>query len=92
MRLALCDEIGNRIAGFTIRDDEGRSTCVKSVDQIQADAWASRVDLLVWLSRSPEFWGEAATSATFKVWADGAIREMEITRAEVQSPVERYPD
>lgn len=54
-----------------------------------ADAWASAVELLIWLSRSPEFWADGACSASFNVWATDHVHEVEVRRQDVLTPLHR---
>lgn len=94
MKTVYTDEIGNRVAGFTVREPGAMPTMVKEVKDLEAagaDAWASEIELKVWLSRSPEFWGDGAVSATFLV-AEGVegVKEVEIDRSDVMYPVDRW--
>ena len=90
------DEVGNRVAGFTVQTAEG-SRCVPTLEAVAAlgeGVWASEADLRVWISREPAYWGEHAISATFRV-ADHLgrqVREVEVIRAEVEAPVSRFSD
>ena len=69
-KLVYADEVGNRIVGFTVRSAEGVQLCrsVEQLEEIGATAWADSVELLIWLSRTPFFWADCATSASFTVW------------------------
>lgn len=86
------DEVGNRVAGFTVRQAGAEPTYVQNVgdlDKVGADAWASVTELKVWLSRYPEFWGDGSISATFLVAGAEGIEEVEVSREEVAKVVER---
>jgi hypothetical protein len=92
VKLLSCDEVGSRVLGFTVHDtDEGSVSLVgvADADSLAGDpdvVWASPIELLVWLSRTPAYWGKLATSATFRVWdrARGAV-ETTIARASIQA-------
>lgn len=74
MNFISCDEVGARVLGFTVNGKPVQA------DQVPADViWASSIELLVWLSRTPEFWGEGTTSATFRVWNPEARLATEVT-------------
>lgn len=81
LKLVYADEIGERLAGFTVRSASGVELC-KTTEELEAiggTAWASSVELLIWLSRSPGFWGDFATSARFKVWDQQSRKVIEVT-------------
>lgn len=85
MNFISCDEVGSRIAGYTLNGQP------VAADQVPADAiWASHVELLVWLSRTPDFWGDFAESATFRVWSAGRVAEVTVAAVpEVLTPIDR---
>lgn len=94
MKTVYTDEVENRVVGFTIRESGSAPTLVKDVASLEAagaGAWASEIELKVWLSRFPEFWGDGAVSATFLV-ADGerGVKEVEVNRSDVVAPIDRW--
>jgi hypothetical protein len=92
-KLVFADEVGGRIAGFTVRGAAGVELCrtVEQLEAIGATAWATSVELLIWLSRTPEFWGHGTTSAKFKVWDWQAeqVREVTVPRKGCEAPLDR---
>ena len=65
-----------------------------SIEQVQSlpeIVWASAVELLVWLSRTPGYWGAHATSATFRVWNPELRRVIDLTvpRKGTEAPISR---
>lgn len=92
-KLVYTDEIGNRIVGFTVRSAEGVELCrtVEQLQQLGATAWANSVELLIWLSRTPDFWGNGTTSASFNVWDQqaGQVREVTVPRKGCEAPFDR---
>ena len=92
-KLVFADEVGGRIAGFTVRGAAGVELCrtVEQLEAIGATAWANSVELLIWLSRTPEFWGHGTTSAKFKVWDWKAeqVRELTVPRKGCEAPLHR---
>lgn len=94
MKTVYTDEVGNRVVGFTVREPGVAHTLVKDVGGLEAagaDAWASEIELKVWLSRFPEFWGDGAVSATFLVAdGEGRVKEVEVNRSDVMYPVDRW--
>ena len=60
-KLVFADEVGSRIAGFTVRSATGVELChtIEQLEAIGATAWATSIELLIWLSRTPEFWDKA---------------------------------
>jgi hypothetical protein len=95
IKLVFADEVGDKILGFTVRGDNNCSIICKTIEQLQevgATAWANSVELLIWLSRTPEFWGEAATSARFLVWDQNAklAREVTVPRKGCERPFDRW--
>lgn len=94
IKMVFADEVGDRIAGFTVRGSGTVAVC-ETVDQLQeigATAWATSVELLIWLSRTPEFWADAATSAKFMVWDWQAeqVREVTVPRKGCEAPFDRW--
>ena len=87
MNIISCDEVGSRVLGFTVNGQP------MAIEQIQAHpatlVWASAVELLVWLSRTPGYWGEFATSASFLVLTNGQVVETEVRRCDVQQRIDR---
>jgi hypothetical protein len=92
-KLVFADEVGSRIAGFTVRSATGVELChtIEQLEAIGATAWATSIELLIWLSRTPEFWGQGATSAKFKVWDWQAkqVREVTVPRKGCEAPFNR---
>ena len=92
-KLVYADEVGNRIAGFTVRSAAGVELCrtVEQLEAIGATAWATSVELLIWLSRTPEFWGHGTTSAKFKVWdrQSEQVQEVTVPRKGCETPFDR---
>lgn len=92
-KLVYADEVGNRIAGFTVRSAAGVELCrtVEQLEEIGATAWANSVELLIWLSRTPAFWADCATSASFKVWdrQAQAVRDVTVPRKGCETPFDR---
>ena len=92
-KLVYADEVGDRIAGFTVRSDAGVELCqtVQQLEAIGATAWATSVELLIWLSRTPEFWGHGTTSAKFNVWdqQSGQVLEVTVPRKGCETPFDR---
>jgi hypothetical protein len=64
---------------------------VEQVRALPELVWASTVELLVWLSRTPGYWGAHATSATFRVWDADLQRVIDLTvpRAGTEAPIDR---
>jgi len=93
VKLVFADEVGGRIAGFTVRSAAGVELCrtVEQLEEIGATAWASSMELLIWLSRTPEFWGHGTTSAKFKVWdwESEQVREVTVPRRGCEEPFYR---
>ncbi len=93
-KLVFADEVGNRIAGFTVRGAGTVELCstVEQLQEIGATAWANCVELLIWLSRTPEFWADHATSATFMVWDAQAqeVQEVTVPRKGSETPFDRW--
>lgn len=94
VKLVFADEVGDRIAGFTVRGSTGVELCrtVEQLEEIGATAWATSVELLIWLSRTPEFWGHGTTSAKFNVWDWQAeqVREVTVPRKGCETPFDRW--
>ena len=93
-KLVFADEVGGKIAGFTVRGASGGVELCRTVEQLEAigaTAWATSVELLIWLSRTPEFWGHGTTSAKFKVWDWQAeqVREVTVPRKGCEAPLNR---
>ena len=92
-KLVYADEVGSRIAGFTVRSAAGVELCrtVEQLEAIGATAWATSVELLIWLSRTPEFWGHGTTSAKFKVWdrQSEQVQEVTVPRRGCETPFDR---
>jgi hypothetical protein len=92
-KLVYADEVGGRIAGFTVRSAAGVELCrtVQELEAIGAIAWATSIELLIWLSRTPEFWGHGTTSAKFKVWdrQSEQVREVTVPRKGCEEPLHR---
>jgi hypothetical protein len=92
-KLVFADEVGGRIAGFTVRSAAGVELCrtVEELEEIGATAWATSIELLIWLSRTPEFWGHGTTSAKFKVWdwQSEQVREVTVPRKGCEEPLHR---
>jgi hypothetical protein len=92
-KLVYADEVGGRIAGFTVRSAAGveLGRTVEQLEAIGATAWATSIELLIWLSRTPEFWGHGTTSAKFKVWDWQSEQVMEVTvpRKGCETPFDR---
>ena len=64
------------------------------IEQVQALPeliWASTIELLVWLSRTPGYWGAHTTSATFRVWNADLQQVLDVTvpRKGMASPLHR---
>jgi hypothetical protein len=93
-KLVFADEVGSRVAGFTVRSAGAVELCssVEQLQEIGATAWATSVELLIWLSRTPEFWADHATSATFNVWDWQAdqVREVTVPRKGCETPFDRW--
>ena len=92
-KLVYADEVGGRIAGFTVRSAAGVELCrtIEQLEAIGATAWATSIELLIWLSRTPEFWGDGTTSAKFKVWdwESEQVREVTVPRKGCETPFDR---
>ena len=92
-KLVYVDEVGSRIVGFTVRSAAGVELCrkVEQLEAIGATAWATSVELLIWLSRTPEFWGHGTTSAKFKVWdrQSEQVQEVTVPRKGCETPFDR---
>jgi hypothetical protein len=86
IKLVFTDEVGDKILGFTVRSDNNCSIICKTIEQLQ------EVGATAWLSRTPEFWGEAATSARFLVWDQNAklAREVTVPRKGCERPFDRW--
>lgn len=92
-KLVYADEVGDRIAGFTVRSAEGVEL-VRTVEEVEATgatAWASSIELLIWLSRTPQFWGDCTESARFQVWDSQAqeVRGVIVSRKGCETPFRR---
>jgi hypothetical protein len=88
MNLISCDEVGRRVLGFTAN---GQPTPIEQVQGMPEIVWASAVELLVWLSRTPGYWGAHATSATFRVW-DATLQtviDLTVPRRGTEAPIDR---
>lgn len=88
MNLIHCDEAGSRVLGFTVNGQPMATWEVKALGEI---VWASSVELLVWLSRTPGYWGAFAASATFRVWNAELQQVVDVTvqRKDTEAPIER---
>lgn len=90
MNLISCDEVGNRVLGFTVN---GQPMPLEQVQALPTRdlVWTSSVELLVWLSRTPGYWGKFATSAKFRVWDAklGHVVVVEVPRSGVEAPIDR---
>lgn len=87
MNLISCDEVGNRVAGFTVN---GQPMATHEVRALNRDlTWSSSVELLVWLSRTPGYWGAHTTSAKFRVWNAKLGHEtlVEVAKRDVLTPI-----
>ena len=93
IKLVYADEVGSRIAGFTVRSVDGVELCetVQQLDEIGATAWADSVELLIWLSRTPKFWGDFTTSAQFLVWnqQSQSVHKVTVPRKGCELPFDR---
>lgn len=93
IKLVFANEEDDKILGFTVRGGGSVAVCntVEQLQEIGATAWATSVELLIWLSRTPEFWGEYATRATFRVWDWQAeqVREVTVPRRGCEKPLNR---
>lgn len=90
MHLLSCDEAGNRVLGFTV---DGQPMAIEQVQALPPSelVWASAVELLVWLTRTPGYWGAHNTSATFRVWDADLRRVVDTTvpRKDTEAPIDR---
>jgi hypothetical protein len=90
MNLISCDEVGRRVLGFTVN---GKPMPLEEVQALPPSdlVWASAVELLVWLSRTPGYWGAHATSATFRVWDATlqAVIDLTVPRKGTETPIDR---
>jgi hypothetical protein len=88
MNLISCDEVGRRVLGFTVN---GKPMAIEEVQHLPEIVWASAVELLVWLSRTPGYWGAHATSATFRVWdaTRQAVIDLTVPRKGTETPIDR---
>jgi hypothetical protein len=91
------DEVGQRIAGYTVRSANGTTLCrtMDAVEQIVANpeafVWASLDDAKVHYTRQPEEnWGFATESVIVRHWDSASKRIMvsDIKRDSV--PFDRY--
>jgi hypothetical protein len=93
VKLVFADEVGGRIAGFTVHSAAGVELCrtVQELESIGATAWATSIELLIWLSRTPEFWGHGTASAKFKVWDQQTeqVRDVTVPRTGCETPLYR---
>lgn len=96
-RYVTTDEVGKRIAGYTVRGANGTTLCktMDDVEQIvvnpEAFVWASLDDAKVHYTRQPEEnWGFATESVNVRHWdsASNRIIESEVKRDSV--PFDRY--
>ncbi len=82
-----CDEVGSRIAGFTVWDSQGSRLYTTMAEVVASEsgdgAWASLEEAMVYFSRMPEAdWGDFTEMVTVRYW-DGAsrsVREIGIRR------------